>query len=238
MATTNPAPAGPISAGVDVQTTDVVVAIAADGPSPEQLRDQARDVLARALGQPTGNAQSQVAELTDDEVAEVVAAGENRHTTRDRVKQILKQAYDRRSLAAQREAREKGEVLRRRGLAQRVLEQALGCSVPDAARIAAALDPADQQLLAELDGREDVAPIAQAVLDRAEKHAAATTATPEAGSQEPGAADEGTALATPAEAAADEPPAETVSQETPAEAADAAEPAPADKPAKGRKKGS
>lgn len=156
------------SAGAAVFTmTETPVAVAA--PDPRVL---ARDAIARHLGQPTGGAQSAVNELTDEEVAGVVAATSDRHTARDEIKRVLTQAYDRRRVAAQREAGVKGEFLRRRGLAERVLSQSLHMSVAGAAQVSRRLSEGELTLLAELDGLDDVAEVAAAVLDRAERQAA------------------------------------------------------------------
>jgi hypothetical protein len=139
-------------------------------------RVAARDAIHRFLGLATGNAQTAVNELTDDDVAEVVAAAADRYTARQNIKAIQARAYDRRRLAAQREAGEKGEYLRRRALAQRVLEQELHVALEHAVDIAHKLSREDVDRLAELDGQEDVAGVAQAILDRAERVAQAAAA--------------------------------------------------------------
>jgi len=153
---------------------------AAEKP-PIDPRVTARDAIARHLGLPTGNAQTAVSELTDVEVAEVVDATADRHTARAQIKAVLSRAYDRRRVAAQREAGEKGEFLRRRGLAQRVLEQALHVPVDQAADIARKLPADDQRRLADLSGLEDdVADQAQGILDEAERQAQAAAAAEDA----------------------------------------------------------
>jgi len=218
---------------------------AAEKPAVD-VRVVARDAMARFLGQPTGNAQSAVQELTDVEAAEVADAAADRHTARQAIKGVLSRAYDRRRVAAQREAGEKGEFLRRRGLAQRVLEQALHLNVADAADVARKLSPDDQRRLADLSGLEDdVADQARAILDEAEAAAAQESGTRNPEPDEPTDVIPGgsTPLVSPemvaAAAATDEPPAVELSQaaesDEPAPAAEQAPPPP-DSPAKGKRR--
>ena len=202
---------------------------------PVDPRVAARDAIARFLGQPTGNAQSAVQELTDVEAAEVADAAGDRYTARREIKAVLTRAYDRRRVAAQREAGEKGEFLRRRGLAQRVLEQALHLHVAAAADVAHRLSPDDQQRLADLAGQEDdVAEQAQAILDDADRAAAAQE--PGARNQEPDEPTDvipggSTPIVSPetqaAAAATDEPPAADLSQAAESDPATPAKPAKA-----------
>lgn len=116
----------------------------------------ARDAISRFLGTPTGNADSQVAELTAAEVAEIAAAAGDKLTARTVIKSVISRAYDRRQTAAAGEARQRSESWRRSALARAVLENLGGLSPDTSAKIVQHLTPEDLDALDGCESRQDV----------------------------------------------------------------------------------
>jgi hypothetical protein len=116
----------------------------------------ARDAISRFLGTPTGNADSQVAELTTAEVAEIAAAAADKQTARAIIKTVLSRANDRRQTAAAEEAPQREQSWRRLSLARAVLENLGGLPSAAAEGVVKHLTAEDLDALLACKTKQDV----------------------------------------------------------------------------------